>query len=306
MTELYKKFRPARLKDLIGQEDAVRVLSTFIKKKKVPRALLFTGPSGTGKTTAARIIAVAVGCEDSDINEYNSADMRGIDTVREIRTRMERSSWGANKCYILDEMHQVLGASQDAMLKMLEDTPDHVHFILATTDPQKLKKALRTRCTEVKFNLIGDAYIADLIHDVTKKEKKNLDKSVIRSIVNCSAGSARQALVLLNQIIDIKKTSKQLKIIEAADIEDVSKTLAQLLMDTRSNWKQIAACLAGIGKDEVEGVRWGVLGYARAVMLKADNRRAMAMIECFQDHFYDSGQAGLLGSANQVFHSKGK
>jgi len=203
--ELYKKYRPKDFEGVVGQTDALKSLQQMAKNKKIPHALLFTGPSGCGKTTLARIVRRELGCGKHDFSEVNCADFRGIDMVRDIRSRMMQAPIsGSCRVWLIDEAHRLTGDAMDAFLKILEDTPDHVYFMLATTNPQKLLKTVRTRCTEISVKSLSNKDIVKLVTDVAKKEGKTLPKEVAKKIADKCEGSARQALVLLHQIIDLE------------------------------------------------------------------------------------------------------
>ena len=158
--ELYKKHRPKNLKRVFGQSVAIGTLKPLIEAKQVPHSLLLTGPSGCGKTTLARILVKELKCAKADFMEVNCADFRGIDTVRDIRTRMMQAPIGGDcRVWLIDEAHMLTSAAQTAFLKMLEDTPDHIYFFLATTHPQKLLKTIKTRCTEIKLKEMTAKYL---------------------------------------------------------------------------------------------------------------------------------------------------
>src|SRR5688572_25883760 len=137
--ELYKKFRPKTLKGVVGQEGAVSSLQSMIDKGRLPHTILFSGPSGCGKTTIARILKGILECSDLDFFEINCADFKGIDMVRDIRRYVGIPPLhGKSRVWLIDEAHQLTKDAQNAFLKLLEDTPKHAYFMLATTDPQKL------------------------------------------------------------------------------------------------------------------------------------------------------------------------
>ena len=155
MTELYKRFRPKSLDAVVGNGGTVAALQKFLKKGNLPHTILFKGPSGCGKTTLARILAKELGCGVLDLREYNSADFRGIDTIRDISRIMTNAPAAGNcRVFILDEAHQLSKDAQNAALKILEDTPKHVYFFICTTDPQKLIATIRSRCTEMPVDLL--------------------------------------------------------------------------------------------------------------------------------------------------------
>ena len=302
MSELYKDHRPKIFKNVIGQKAAVDSLNSLLFGDSFPSTLLFTGPSGCGKTTLARILQKKLDCGPRDFVEVNCADFRGIDMVRDIRGRMSLSPIsGAKRIWLIDEAHQLTATAQDAFLKMLEDTPSHVHFFLATTDPQKLKKTIRTRSTEIAVKSLNSADLTELLYMVADKEGKELEEEVAERIVKHSDGSARKALVFLNQVIDLKKVQDQLNAINSSEIEKQGIELARALLDTRSNWKKVAAILKSINEDP-ESLRWMVLGYASNVMLSAgkSTARAFLLVDAFQDNFYDSKRAGLVAACYRV------
>lgn len=295
--ELYRRYRPARFKDMLGQEEAIACLVSLGKRNQIPHVLLLSGSSGTGKTTVARILRVKLGCSDHDFQEINAADFRGIDTVRQIREQMSLAPIGGRcRVYVLDEVAAITGAASDAMLKLLEDTPETVYFFLCTTDPQKLKATLRTRCTEIKFKPLGVMDLRILITRVSKSEGFALDEDVCDAISELATGSARKALVLLHAVMGVEDKQKQLEIIKTYDSRHTAIELARVLLNGRSNWRDAAKVLAGIDEDP-EQVRRLILGYARKVLIESRNDavcdRAAAVIANFRHPLYDLGAAGL-------------
>ena len=134
------KYRPTVLKDFYGNQVLKSALGAILKRdlEDIPHAMLFIGSSGCGKTTLARIVASKLDCVDAEFYELNSADVRGVDTIREVSKNMKYSPMsGSVRIWLFDEVHKMTNDAQNAMLKMLEDPPDHVYFMLATTDPQK-------------------------------------------------------------------------------------------------------------------------------------------------------------------------
>lgn len=293
--ELFKKHRPTKFSELLGQPDAVRTLVDLGKRGAVPHCLLFTGPSGTGKTTAARIMRVKLGCGDADYFEMNIADFRGIDMVRELRQRMNLAPMsGKCRIWLLDECAKLTGDAQDALLKILEDTPSHVYFFLATTDPQKLKSTIKTRATEIKMKGLTTADLTKLVNETAQKESVNLDDEVVEKLAASADGSARKLMVLLNAVIGLKDKEEQLSAITAGDYQAEAINLARALINPKTKFSEVAKMLKAL-EDEPEGVRRMILGYARSCMLSNPGMaaRAAEMIRCFQFPYYDSGAAGL-------------
>jgi len=302
--ELYRKYRPSKLSEVVGQKDALKALTDMGKRKAIPHALLFVGPSGCGKTTLARIIRTKIKCGDRDFVEVNSADFRGIDSIRSIRQQVGLAPIsGACRVWLIDEVHQLTPAAQDAFLKILEDTPPHVYFMLATTDPQKLKKTIRTRCTEIKCKNLTVAELEKLVTETAAKESVTLGEDVAEKLAATADGSARKALVLLHAIIGLQSDAEQLAAIEAADSEAEVKFLGAALMNRSSTWPAITKILKGT-EAEPETLRWGVLGYCRNILLGSGGNaaRAAAVIDEFRDNFYDSKAAGLAAACYAVIH----
>lgn len=303
-TELYRRYRPTTFKEMVGQDEAVKTLTSMVKRNQIPHALLMIGNSGVGKTSIARILKSKLNCSDNDFNEINSAESRGIDTVREIKQSMNLAPLGGDcRIYLLDEFHKSTSDAMSAMLKLLEDCPDHVYFMLATTDPQKLLPTIRTRCTTIALKPLDDSKLKELLTSVLQKEGKKVSDAVLSKIVDNSNGSPRKALVILDSVIHLTNEEEQINAILSTDSERVAFNLAQKLMDYKSTWKDISSLINEL-KEEPETIRRVILGYASAVVLKSGNKRGVAMIESFRDHYYDCGKAGLISSCWNLFSQK--
>lgn len=313
--ELYKAYRPQRWIDLKGQEVAVKQLQSMVEKKCVPRTLLLTGPSGTGKTTIARILKKELAIGDIDYQEIDCADNNGIDMVRQLKSRINAAPLtGEWRMFLLDECQQLTAAAQDSLLKVLEDTPRHVIFVLNTTEPRKLKETIRTRCTEIATKSIQAAKMLELLKRVCKKAKIKIDEEVVDKIIDASQGSARRALVMLHQIKELEDAEEQIASIMKHDGDALGIDLARKLMDTNSTWGDVAAILKNIDADP-EGVRRAILGYAAAILMKQGNGRnskgdskiglrAALVLEAFEDNVFDSGRSGLVLRAYNCYHAK--
>lgn len=296
--ELYRRYRPQSFKDVVGQPDAVRVLTDLGRRGVVPHCLLFSGPSGCGKTTLARILKSKLKCSDADFREINCADFRGIDMVREIRERMSLAPMGgACRIWLIDESHKLSGDAQNAFLKLLEDTPRHVYFMLCTTDPQKLIATIRTRCTEIKLRSLKPGELTQLAVATATSEGIQLGTEVADRIGEVADGSARKALVLLNQIIGLKGEEEQLAAVAAGEASTQSIEIARALMNSRTAWSDMAKLLKATD-DEPESLRRMILGYCNSVLLGggAAAKRAFELIDIFSRPFFDTGKAGLTAA----------
>lgn len=305
--ELYKKHRPTKLSEVVGQADAIRMLTEMGRKNAIPHTLLFSGPSGCGKTTLARILREKLQCGDKDFHELNAADDRGIDIVREIRQHSGLAPiTGKCRIWLIDETHQLTSQAQESFLKLLEDTPRHVYFFLATTDPAKLKKTIITRCTEIRVVPLKDGDAKKLIIDIAKAEGKAIEEDVVAKIVELSEGSARKALVLLHQVINMECEGDKLDALQKADSNRQAIEIARALMNPKVRWPEIAAIIKNV-EEEPETIRRIILGYMATVSLSKSNPvREVQIIEAFLEPFFNSGRAGLVQACAVVVLQSGR
>jgi DNA polymerase III gamma/tau subunit len=238
-----------------------------------------------------------------DIEELNSASYRGIDSIREIQRNMNLCpASGAAKVYILDEVHKLSNDAQNAALKMLEDTPNHVYFFLATTDPDKVIKAVRTRCTEMPVNSLSGADMVNVLARVEKKEKLTISNEVRDAIVAGAQGSARTALVLLDKVRHLPPAQQAAAVEEQAAAENQAIDLCRALIKPEK-WNVVADILKNMNA-EPENVRRAVLGYARAVLLNKGSFRAYVVLDCFSRDFFTTGGAGLALACYEAINQK--
>lgn len=298
--ELYKKYRPRNLGEMIGQNIAVRVLESAFEKDDLPHTILFTGPSGCGKTTFARIIRRRLKCSKHD---YEEAAPRKIEDVREIRRRINQAPLKSEcRIWLVDECHKLTSDAQDEFLKMLEDTPSHVYFIFTTTIPEKLKATIRNRCTEIVVKLLHEQDLVSLIDRTCKSEKKKISEAVIEKIVDNSNGSPRKALVFLNKVINLKSKTQMLNAIITTTAERQAIEIARALINPKTKWHDMAKILRETEGEEAEQVRWLILSYVKKVILGGGKStgRAYLIIDAFRDNFYDSKAAGLAAACYEV------
>lgn len=291
--ELYKKYRPKTFKRLAGQPETVSALMGMLKKG-FPHSILLSGPSGCGKTTIARILRGKLRCGEHDFSEMNCADFRGIDMVRDIRGTMNLAPMGGEcRIWLIDEAHQLSSQAQNAFLKILEDTPKHVYFMLATTIPEKLLKTIRTRCTDVTVKSVPADAMAEHLGAVLKAEKKTVDSDVIDKIVECAEGSARKALVLLDTVLGMENVKEQMEVVAKASAQTAGIEIARALMKGE-RWPAVAKILKECNEDP-ESLRWMILGYFRTVLLGGGkySARAAQIMSFFENNFYDTKAAGL-------------
>lgn len=308
MKELYKRHRPQSLKTMVGHKGVLAGLEKRLAKGDIPQAILFTGPSGTGKTTLARIILGHLGAGSHDTFEINSADFKGIEMVREIRRLVQLSPIsGPCRVWIIDEAHQLTKDAQNAFLKILEDTPRNCYFMLATTDPQKLLKTILTRCSEIKLSALSNSELEKLLKRVVEKEKFQIGQDILDEIIASCDGSARKALVILEQVAVFTNEEEQAEALKSTTLnKDLALELARTLVNSRNSgdWLDVAKILKEM-TDDPEAVRYLILGFGRAILLKGGKgaERAFRLIDIFSGNFYDSKQAGLAAACWEFINS---
>ncbi len=222
---LARKWRPQTFHDLVGQEHIRRTLSSAIKTSKVAHGYLFTGTRGIGKTSAARILAKTLRCQNLkedhitpcnqcrdcieisegrsvDVLEIDGASNNGVDAIREIRENAKfLPSSGTRKIYIIDEVHMLTTAAFNALLKTLEEPPAHVIFIFATTDPQKIPVTVLSRCQRFDFKRVSEKDLRDRVLFIAQKEGIEIEDQALVLLCREAEGSLRDVLSLLDQIM---------------------------------------------------------------------------------------------------------
>ncbi len=230
---LYLKYRPQTINDL-DSEKIRAILKKVIKSGKIPHAFLFSGPKGTGKTSTARILAKVINCEkpqedgepcnvcsqctsttngsNIDVIELDAASNRGIDDIRALKDNIILApASGKKKIYIIDEAHMLTTEASNAFLKTLEEPPEHVVFVLATTNPEKLPETVRSRLTTVIFEKAKKGEIAKKLQKVADGEKLKINKGVLDIIAKAADGSFRDAIKILEQLsIGVETISEEL------------------------------------------------------------------------------------------------
>ena len=310
------RVRPGTLAAMAGNKTTkAAVESLFERRENFPHAILITGPTGCGKTTLGRIITDMLGAKSDDYREVDSAQFNGIDTVREIKNQMRfKPRHPESKCrvWLIDEAH-MLGTggdseknkAQNAILKMLEDAPDHVYFILCTTDPHRLLKTVRGRCTTLEVSCLDEDTMTGLIKRTIRREKASLSDAVIESIVDKAQGHPRNAMKLLEKVIGLTEAQAQEVIDEEERLQSEGIELCRELLSMKPNWSKVTKILAGLKDQDEEGIRRLVLGYCNSILMKGNNFNAFLIMDEFSRPFYDTGKPGLtLACYKAVFNEE--
>lgn len=251
---LYRTYRPTNFEEVAGQKHIVKTLQNALLENKIAHAYLFCGPRGTGKTSMARIFAKALNCDSGfgkqcnecencrainegrhpDVIEIDAASNRGIDDIRDLISKVKYSPiMGKYKVYIIDEVHMMTTEAFNALLKTLEEPPERVVFILATTEPYKLMPTILSRCQRYDFSKVSDGDMYNRLFDICQKEQIEISEEALSLIVSLADGGVRDALSMLDQSIaycgnsittssiqelyGLSSTSEKIKLISALD-----------------------------------------------------------------------------------------
>jgi len=292
---LYLKYRPAELTQVKGNATVIATLQGMLADiSKCPHAFLLHGPSGCGKTTLGRIIANRLGCNNEDFNEVDSADFRGIDTVREIRRNSQyKPIAGDCRVWLIDECHKMTNDAQNALLKILEDTPPHIYFILCTTEPQKLIETVKGRCIQLQVAPLSNNEMLGLLRRIVRSEGLEIEAEIYDQIVLDSMGRPRNAINILEQVLNVPADKRMEVAKQTAEQQSQIIELCRLLI-SGGNWAKAATILTGLRDKEAEDIRRAVRGYMQAVLLNKANDRAAATIEAFFEPTYNIGFPGIV------------
>lgn len=216
MKALYRRYRPKKLSEVVAQPQVTKPLVSSLESGKIGHAYLFVGPRGCGKTSVARILAHEINkfdyeLEDSylDIIEIDAASNTSVENIRDLRERaIVAPVEGEHKIYIIDEVHMLSKSAFNALLKTLEEPPEHVIFILATTELQKVPATIVSRCQKFQFKLADPSEMLDYIKKICKAEKINIEDEALKVIISRGGGSFRDTLSLLDQISTVSEADK--------------------------------------------------------------------------------------------------
>ena len=219
---LYRRYRPQRFSEIRGQDHLVSALQNAVRGDRVGHAYLFSGPRGTGKTSTARILAKVLNCPNAvdgepcgvcesclaiehgtsfDVHELDAASNNGVEAIRDLITKTAMGTPGRTKVYILDEVHMLSTAASNALLKTLEETPEHVVFVLATTDPQKVLPTIRSRTQHFELHLLSADELTELARYIIDDAGLDVGPEAIDYVVRAGAGSARDMESALDQVV---------------------------------------------------------------------------------------------------------
>src|SRR5690242_1321894 len=254
-TVLARKYRPQRFSEVIGQEHVTRTLQNAIEQGRTAHGYIFSGHRGIGKTTVARILAAALNCRSSekpvsepcgvcescteiragnsvDVIEIDAATNRGIDEIRELREGARyKPARDRFKIYILDEAHQITDAAFNALLKTLEEPPDHIVFMMATTQPEDIPQTIRSRCQHFSFHAVKFDDILAQLRDIAAKEDISAEDAALAQLAEAGDGSMRDALSIMDQAIASAPSENGHAHLDAAQIRELMGTVPNTVFE---------------------------------------------------------------------------
>lgn len=288
--------RPKSFKEIAGNKDIKASLeSIFARKSDYPHAYLFYGQTGCGKTTLARVLSSLLDCPNPI--ELNMSNLRSLDDIRTINEEcIYMPMMGGTKVYVLDEIHRLPKLPQDALLKLLEDPPAHVYFILCTTDPQQLLKTIVGRCHSFQVKPLMASEMMGLLKSILLKEKiEDYPEPILKEIIRLAEGLPRNALVLLDSVIDILDEESASAALSAVCFSEVdTKALCNAILKKES-WDSIRKDVQSmLINNDPEQMRYAILGYLSVVLYGSKkNDRCCRIMDIFSEPTFNTGKPGL-------------
>jgi DNA polymerase-3 subunit gamma/tau len=295
---LYRKYRPRTFAEVVGQRHVTQTLTNAVKAGRIAHAYLFCGPRGTGKTSTARALAMALNCEKGqtaepclecescrritagsalDVIEIDAASNRGIDEIRDLREKVALAPADARmKVYIIDEVHMLTGEAFNAFLKTLEEPPAHVVFVLATTEPHRVLPTILSRCQRFDFHRISVGDIEATVRMIAGKEGLEVDDTAVAMLAHAADGSVRDALTLLDQAAAYAEGRIGPEVITEI-LGGIDFDLLAEFTDVFSR-REVAAALSLLDRVVAEGkdlrqLLLGLIGHYRNLLLLSVDRR---------------------------------
>lgn len=309
----HTKYRPRSFDEFLGNEGTIESLKSLLTQKGHPHTYLFTGPSGTGKTTLARIIAKELGCYESQLLEINTGDTRGIDMVRGIiESSLFLPMVGKVKVFLSDEAHGMTTPAQEALLNLAEEPPKHVYLILCTTKPEDLLVTLKNRCQTYHMNPLDEETMRALVLHVLREEKAELSPKIIQLLMTVADGIPRAAQMLLERIINLDENEQE-KMLLSGTKEVIPKDriieICRMLInesvraEQNAKWEETKEILKKLNSP-AEEIRKQITEYMAEVLLDGTSEdireRAVRIMSYFSNGVKDFDKPRLIQACYQA------
>lgn len=306
---LITKYRPTTWKEIIGQNEIVSSLKQIVEQG-TSHAFLFVGGSGIGKTTIARLISQELGAVNpGDITEFDAGQLTGIDDVRTLVAGLKYKPIGKSqvKCVIINEAHRLTVNAQDALLTSLEEPSAHTYFFLTTTEGNRIRPAIRTRCTSYELKLVSNNTLFDFLAKIADLEHFELSDEVLDLCVKEASGSPRQALANLAVCSNIREREQAAKLLRTVDGEDREVIELCRILLRKGDWSQIVPILKGLQEQNPETIRQVIRAYMTKVILEstkeAERVHALNILEVFSQPFnYYDGISPVLLAVGKLLY----
>jgi len=310
MDSLITRYRPTKWADVIGQNEIVKSLKEILEGN-TSHAFLFVGNSGVGKTTIARLIAQELGAvHPGDITEYDAGQLTGIDDIRQLVAGLKYKPIGKSqvKCVIINEGHRLTVAAQDALLTALEEPASHTYFFLTTTEGNRIRPAIRTRCTSYELKPVSNNTLFDFLAKIADAEHFQISDEVLDLCVKEANGSPRQALANLTVCSNTVERAEAVTLLRTADGEDRETIELCRMLLRGGDWNQIAPILKGMNEQNPESIRQTVRAYMTKVILESTKEpervHALNILEVFSQPFnYYDGLSPVVLAVGKLLYS---
>ena len=310
-TVLHSKYRPTQFRDVIGQDHVVKSVASIIERGS-SQCFLFTGASGLGKTTLARITAIEFGCLEQDILEIAAAIYTGVEAMRGVVETLQYKPFGKGqkKAIIVDECARLSGNAWDSLLKATEEPPEHVIWLFCTTEPGKVPAALKTRSSYFTLKPVPEPELVEFIDVICQKEKFKTSTAVIDMIAREADGSPRQALVFLEMCANVTDRKMAADLLRTALESDAVIELARFVLAANGSWAKAMAIFGKLSDDNPEGTRIIIVNYLAKVLAGAKTEKdachALRLLDCFSQSYNASERtAPLLQSIGRALYGGG-